>query len=94
MQRQSLLYARDAIINSAIDRGINPQDTVGDFKGPCAIGDYFHRLLERLADPQIGEFMNCDAAKESGDWRSATVSFTTWSSASASRRILAMGRAC
>jgi ketosteroid isomerase-like protein len=63
----SALYARDAIINPAIDRRINPQDTVGDFKGPSAIRDYFRQFFERLADPKIGEFINYERAQESGD---------------------------
>ena len=63
----SELYAQDAIIYPAIDRRVNPQDTVGDFKGPNAIRDYFEQLFVRLADPKIGEFVRHELAEESAD---------------------------
>jgi ketosteroid isomerase-like protein len=63
----SALYAQDAIIYPAIDRRVNPQDTVGDFKGPYAIRDYFEQLFDRLADPKIGEFVRHELAEESAD---------------------------
>jgi|HubBroStandDraft_6_1064221.scaffolds.fasta_scaffold315515_2 ketosteroid isomerase-like protein len=63
----SELYAQDAIIYPAIDRRVNPQDAVGDFKGPHAIRDYFEQLFVRLADPKIGEFVRHELAEQSAD---------------------------
>lgn len=63
----SELYAQDAIIYPAIDRRVNLQDTVGDFKGPTAIRDYFAQLFDRLADPKIGEFVRHELAEQSAD---------------------------
>jgi ketosteroid isomerase-like protein len=61
------LYAQDAMIYPAVDRRVNPRDTVGDIRGPHAIRDYFKQLFERLADPKVGDYIAPAHVEESGD---------------------------
>ena len=62
----SALYDQNAIVYPAAERRVSPRDTVGDFKGPDAIKDYFRQLFERLADPKTGDFVVPSPAQLSG----------------------------